>query len=96
MSYSKATDLIPAELLNEIQKYVDGEFIYIPRKESNKKSWGTNTTTKQDLNTRNKEIYHDYQAGMDINALSDNYYLSVKSIQRILLKEKQIVESEPM
>ena len=96
MSYSKAIDLIPAELLNEIQKYVDGEFIYIPRKESNKKSWGTNTTTKQELNTRNKEIYLDYQAGMDINTLSESYFLSVKSIQRILLKEKRIVENEPM
>ena len=96
MSYSKAIDLIPAELLNEIQKYVDGEYIYIPRKENNRKSWGTNTTTKQDLNTRNKEIYHDYQAGMDINTLSKSYFLSVKSIQRILLKEKRIVENKPM
>ena len=96
MSYSKAIDLIPTELLNEIQKYVDGEYIYIPRKESNKRSWGTNTTTKQEINTRNKEIYSDYQGGMDINTLSESYYLSVKSIQRILLKEKRIVESEPM
>ena len=40
MSYTNAIDLLPSELLKEIQKYVDGEYIYIPRNESNKKAGG--------------------------------------------------------
>ena len=89
MSYTNAIDLLPSELLKEIQKYVDGEYIYIPRNESNKKSWGTNTSTRQELDLRNKKIYSDYQAGIDMNSISKSYYLSIKSVQRIVLKEKK-------
>ena len=39
MRYHRAQDIFPAELLLEIQKYVDGEYIYIPKLETNKKAW---------------------------------------------------------
>ncbi len=38
MSYKKALDILPEELINIIQHYVDGEYIYIPRKECNRRS----------------------------------------------------------
>jgi Mor family transcriptional regulator len=93
MSYKKAKDLLPAELIELIQKYVDGEYIYIPRREDNKKSWGSSTSTRRDLNMRNSKIYTDYLSGIDINTLSVKYYLSSKSIQRIILIEKKIRNS---
>jgi hypothetical protein len=37
VSYIKATDVLPQELLDLIQKYVEGEYIYIPKKECNRK-----------------------------------------------------------
>ncbi|MEK5529509.1 hypothetical protein MKX79_09015 [Viridibacillus sp. FSL R5-0468] len=37
MSYKRANNLLPAELVELIQKYVDGEYIYIPRREEKKK-----------------------------------------------------------
>lgn len=40
MSYKKANNLLPAELIALIQNYVDGEYIYIPRRQDSKKSWG--------------------------------------------------------
>ena len=48
MRYHRAQDIFPAELLLEIQKYVDGEYIYIPKLETNKKAWGENTLSKQE------------------------------------------------
>ena len=33
MSYIKEIDVLPEELLELIQNYIDGEYIYIPRKE---------------------------------------------------------------
>lgn len=39
MSYKKAIHILPEELLELIQEYVDGEYIYIPRKSNNKKEW---------------------------------------------------------
>ena len=36
-------DLLPKELLEQIQKYIDGKTIYIPKKSENRKHWGDNT-----------------------------------------------------
>ncbi|EQF22987.1 mor transcription activator family protein [Clostridioides difficile CD160] len=89
MSYKKAIHILPEELLELIQEYVDGEYIYIPRKYNNKKEWGSNTSTRSELSIRNMQIYQDYQAGHDLKYLSEKYYLSLKSIQRIVLQEKR-------
>lgn len=89
MSYQKAQNILPIELLDMIQRYVDGECIYIPRKSSNKKDWGANTTIREELEIRNRKIYKDYQHGYDLKYLSQKYYLSLKSVQRIVLQEKR-------
>lgn len=31
MGYKRSTSILPPELIQRIQKYVDGEYIYIPR-----------------------------------------------------------------
>lgn len=89
MSYRKAKNLLPAELVELIQKYVDGEYIYIPKREENKKSWGSSTSTIKELASRNSSIYYDYLSGMKVATLSEKYFLSSKSIQRIVLIEKR-------
>lgn len=85
MSYIKATKLLPKDLIEIIQDYIDGEYIYIPKKENNRKSWGENTTTKNDLAVRNMNIYEKYKNGYSVEELADEFYLSQKSIQRIIL-----------
>jgi Mor family transcriptional regulator len=89
MSYIKATDILPKEILDLIQNYVDGEYIYIPRKECNRKEWGETTVIKNETSVRNIEIYEKYKAGVSVMVLSEEYYLSLKSIQRIILKLKR-------
>ncbi len=89
MSYIKATDVLPEKLLDLIQNYIDGEYIYIPRKESNKKTWGETTESKKEISIRNIDIYEKYKEGVSIKLLSEIYYLSPKSIQRIILKMKR-------
>ena len=84
MSYKKAEDILPMELIELIQQYVDGENIYIPRKAGNRKEWGGNTETKQVLFVRNEQIYADYRSGVTTSELAGKYYLSEKSIQRIV------------
>ncbi|WIV13517.1 CD3324 family protein [Proteiniborus sp. MB09-C3] len=88
MSYKKATNILPEELVELIQDYVDGEYIYIPRKEENRKKWGTKTSARKHLDLRNSNIYKDYLLGVKVNTLAGKYYLSSKSIQRIILHEK--------
>ena len=92
MSYKKATHLLPPELLEKIQEYVDGEYIYIPRLSSRKKGWGASTSIRRELQERNLHIYADYLNGVSIERLAEKYFLSSKSIQRIigsLKKENQ-------
>ncbi|AGY78176.1 CD3324 family protein [Clostridium autoethanogenum] len=84
MSYIKAIDVLPEELLELIQNYIDGEYIYIPRKECNRRAWGETTESKRKISIRNSEIYNKYKEGISVRVLSEMYYLSPKSIQRII------------
>lgn len=84
MGYKKATHVLPHDLLLKVQEYIDGEFLYIPRISDNKKSWGETTSTRQELQDRNRRIYDDYLAGKRMDFLAEKYFLSLKSIQRII------------
>lgn len=88
MGYIKAEEILPIEVIELIQQYVDGENIYIPRKESNRQAWGTGTQIRQELLSRDRQIYKDYLAGSRTEELADKYFLSEKSIQRILRVQK--------
>ena len=37
MSYIRAEEVLPKELLASVQQYVDGQMLYIPRKEKEKR-----------------------------------------------------------
>jgi DNA-binding NarL/FixJ family response regulator len=89
MSYANARDIFPDEILELIQNYVDGEYIYIPKKEDNKISWGELTNSKNELSKRNACIYEDYVKGMCTQALAEKYYLSPKTVQRIVLEKRK-------
>ena len=89
MSYASARDIFPEDILKIIQQYVDGEYIYIPKKEENKIAWGELTQGKNELLNRNARIYQDYLTGISMQNLSERYYLSPKSIQRIVSQEKK-------
>jgi Mor family transcriptional regulator len=88
MKYIKAQDVLPEEIVKIIQEYVDGEYLYVPRKNDNHKAWGEKSGIKSSLKVRNNEIYKKYIAGTTINELTKEYYLSEKSIRRILSQEK--------
>ena len=84
MSYIKAEDILPEEVIELIQQYVDGESIYIPRKAGSRLSWGCNTEYKAELNRRNERIRQEYAGGASPSGLAQQYHLSEKSIRRIL------------
>lgn len=84
MGYMKAEEILPIEIIELIQQYVDGKNIYIPRKASHRQAWGTGTQRKQELLKRDRQIYEAYLTGSSTEELASKYYLSEKSIQRIL------------
>ena len=89
MRYVKAQDVLPKDLLKLIQEYVDGEYLYVPRKNGNQKSWGEKSGIKHTLHLRNQDIYQRYINGITIPILAQEYYLSEKSIRRIINEQKR-------
>ena len=81
MSYINAEKILPKELIDRIQEFVDGVYIYIPRKPH---PWGQGTDYKNELGFRNECIRKDYADGVSIASLVRKYHLSEKSIRRIL------------
>ena len=86
VSYIKAEEILPEELIRQIREYADGVYIYIPRKPGTRHPWGQETDYKAELKARNDRIRSDYAAGASVQALSRKYHLSEKSIRRILQK----------
>lgn len=89
MSYRSAEKVLPNELIEIIQQYVDGDYLYIPRKESERKKWGDNTAIKKELAERNSSIYEEYLQGLSMEKLAEKYFLSEKSIQRIVYQKRK-------
>ncbi|GAA0764942.1 hypothetical protein GCM10008908_00790 [Clostridium subterminale] len=63
-------------------------YIYIPMKDNSRSEWGTRNNTREEINIRDHNIYFEYMNGANKNELADKYFLSKKSIDRIILKEK--------
>ncbi|WP_390620616.1 hypothetical protein [Oceanobacillus picturae] len=40
MQYKNGKEVLPPNLLKEMQKYIQGELIYIPKKKSQRAGWG--------------------------------------------------------
>ncbi|WP_349671028.1 CD3324 family protein [Lacrimispora sp.] len=90
MRYQRANEILPEELVELIQNYIDGEYVYIPRKQENKRNWGEGTGAREERKRRDRSIYKDYESGFCVRILAERYYLSEKSIQRIVLQEKKM------
>lgn len=86
MSYLRAEEILPKDLIETIQQYVNGKTIYIPSKD--KQCWGSKTDTRQFLKERNERIYNRYLEGVAASKLAEDFSLSVKSIQRIIRDRK--------
>ncbi len=88
MDYIRAAEILPQELIEQLQQYVDGALIYIPKKEEDKKIWGERTATRRELARRNARIYEEFMEERTVKELAEEYFLAEKSIQRIIRQEK--------
>ena len=84
MRYQKAEDVLPAALLEEIQCYADGVYLYIPRRSDRRQSWGNSTRYREELRQRNESIRYLHREGLGAEELAERFHLTVKTIRRIL------------
>ncbi|MFC4410341.1 CD3324 family protein [Chungangia koreensis] len=87
MTTVKAHTVLPDALIREIQLYIQGETIYIPKKDSSHAKWGSQSGTRKRLDERNAAIRASFEKGRTILQLADEYFLSIESIKKIVYKK---------
>ena len=88
MSYIRAEEILPADVLENVQKYIDGQMLYIPKRKPKHNAWGSLSGTKEYYRKRNALICSDFMSGASVDSLAVKYCLAEKSIQRIVRKSK--------
>ena len=83
MKYINAAEILPEQLLKELQRYADGDVLYIP-KASTKKEWGASSGSRKFYEERNKEIQRLYREGHSLDALAKQYGLAYSTIKKII------------
>lgn len=84
MKYRNAAIVLPDILLEELQKYYCGGYLYIPVKTNQRKGWGEQSGYRKKLEARNQIIIDNYQNGTSIDKLADTYFLSIHAIKKII------------
>ena len=87
MKYRNANEILPAGLVEELQKYMQAGYIYIPAKTKEHKSWGVLSGYRKELEDRNKKIVSDYRQGVPVEELAELYHLSVYAIRKIIYQK---------
>jgi Mor family transcriptional regulator len=84
MKYVNAFSVLPSCLVEELQKYVQGSYIYVPSKKGQRRNWGEVSGYRKEIEERNSKIRQDFASGISIGMLADTYFLSEYTIRKII------------
>lgn len=83
MKYINAEEVLPQNLLTEIQKHINGKLIYIPNA-CVPKVWGEKSGSRNYFDERNSKIRMQYQKGSSIEQLAQEYGLAYDTVRKIV------------
>jgi hypothetical protein len=84
MPYMNATLVLPPDLVAAIQNYVEGQLIYVPRRQKARRGWGTRSGGRAMLCQRNAQIRSAHGLGCPPGILAERFHLSEDSIRKIV------------
>lgn len=84
MKYINANTILPAQLIEQLQQYIQGGYLYVPAKQGQRKHWGELTGYRKELKQRNQKIKEKHRQGASIESLSTAYSLSDHAIKKII------------
>ena len=87
MKYINANAILLDALVEELQKYVQAGYIYVPAKDEQHKAWGELSGYREELKRRNQMIVSEYRQGTSVEELADRYYLSIYAIKKIIYQK---------
>jgi hypothetical protein len=86
MRYINAAEVLPKQLLIQIQQHIHGELLYIPQACDGKK-WGEKSGSKQYYDMRNNQMKKKYQSGYTIEQISQEFGLAYDTVRKIVYKK---------
>ena len=89
MKYVKAQTVFPEYLLAEMQKYIQGELVYIPKSPANYNKWGSKSGSRNALAHRNENMTRAFKAGTSIAQLADAYCLAEDTVRKIVYRKQK-------
>lgn len=89
MKYVKVETILPDNLIKELQKYIQGEYVYIPSQVETRKKWGEKSGHRIYIQSRNEDICSKYSKGYKIKDLANEFFLSIESIKKIVYGKKK-------
>ncbi len=81
--YRNAAEVLPPELLAEVQRHAAGTQLYIPSPVA-RAPWGERTGARETLRQRNCELRRLHGEGMAIRQLMNRFHLSYDSVRKIV------------
>jgi Mor family transcriptional regulator len=75
--YVDAEKVLPKHLLPQVQQYVQGVELYIPKKPETRMGWG-------ERNGSRRQIAERFLKGESIHSLMETYHLGYDSIRKIV------------
>ncbi|MDR0958313.1 MAG: hypothetical protein LBM16_03790 [Clostridiales bacterium] len=84
MSYINGNDVLPPDLLLELQKYAGGKLLYVPKPQEKKAAWGQLSGCRAEICKRNIQISTLYREGLSVAELTQEFCLSEASIRKII------------
>ena len=84
VKYINAKEVLPEQLLAQLQEYVQGKMMYIPGRDAERAAWGEANGTRAEYRERNREIVSLYRSGVRVDDLALRYHLSPCSIRKIV------------
>lgn len=90
MQYKNAKEVLPPSLLEEMQKYIQGDLIYIPKAKKERAAWGEVSGSRALIKKRNEEIFRLYNDGESFEELEQRFHLSIDSIRKIIYKMRNM------
>ena len=87
MKYINAKTVLPPWLVRELQRYLQGGYLYIPADQSRPKRWGEVSGYRQELQQRNCRIRAARRQGASLEHLAEQYCLSIHAIRKIIYQK---------
>jgi DNA-binding NarL/FixJ family response regulator len=88
MPYLKGEEALPPELLAEVQKYVQGTLVYIPRQGRERLGWGRRNGAREALDRRDAAIREASARGVPVDDIAEDYALSPDAIRKVLYRKQ--------